>query len=227
MEREASDPENTLHDGVTVEQVVRLLTGPNSEDLAVRHVVSINKFCASNAQGFYVRDLGKLCTILDVTVQSIKQGQATFEAPLQQILGCDQSQLRLLLVSSVWSCTASAVQLWTVKKSQSRSRQTLLTAASCAACSSRMLLAIRASGWFMTTPFHLCSILAKPLRNHTSTDEMKMAASIESMLLQVGFCLSEDVPTAIQLCACEVWHAPPISSLGSFGSQRYVGIAAR
>jgi hypothetical protein len=71
---------------ISIDRVVQLLVGPNSDDLALRHTISIKHLCRSNAKGFYVRDLEKLCTVMDITASAIKQGQATFEEPMQLIL---------------------------------------------------------------------------------------------------------------------------------------------
>ena len=72
----------------SIDQVVKLLVGPDSRDLVVRHTHAINQLCARNADGFYVRELSKLRTIMEVTINAVKQGQIDFEAPMELLLRC-------------------------------------------------------------------------------------------------------------------------------------------
>lgn len=73
---------------VSADDVVALLTGPNSQQLAVRHVSALKTLCSKHKDGFFIRDLPRISTLLDFTASAVKQGQATFEAPLGLLLKC-------------------------------------------------------------------------------------------------------------------------------------------
>jgi hypothetical protein len=74
---------------ITVDHVVQLLTDPSSKDLAARHAAALKNLCRTNWEGFYIRDLGKVSTLLDLTVLSVSRGQTSFQEPLSMLLGYD------------------------------------------------------------------------------------------------------------------------------------------
>jgi hypothetical protein len=73
---------------ISIDRVVELLTGPNSSDLAQRHVVTIEQLCRTNAAGFAVQDLKKINQVLQITLTAVKNGYAAFEEPLCLLLRC-------------------------------------------------------------------------------------------------------------------------------------------
>lgn len=74
---------------VSADDVVALLTGPNSQQLAMRHVSALTKLCSRYDDGFYIRDLPRISTLLDFTATAVKQGQTALEVPLSLLLKCD------------------------------------------------------------------------------------------------------------------------------------------
>jgi hypothetical protein len=76
----------------SVDQVVKLLVGPNSSELVQRHTHAISHLCCSSKDGFYMRDLEKVRTIMHVTIVAIQQAQSSFEEPMCSVLRCAIAQ---------------------------------------------------------------------------------------------------------------------------------------
>ena len=173
----------------SIDKVVQLLVGPNSQDLAVRHTHAISRLCRHSKDGFHIGDLAKLCVIMEVTVSAIKQGQESFEEPMRLILQCVPFKL------SQHHASASAIQ-WATAERMAQSR-----------CPWRFKYAQSVRPVPSTAASMLpllCRTLSKPLRKRMSTDELNMAHSIHSMLQHTVSCLDSAMPTDLQLCACEV-----------------------
>ena len=73
---------------VSVASVVQLLTGPNSSDMAMRHVAAVQRLCRHASEGFSINDVEKLTSILKITSSAAMRGQDMFCEPLQHLLEC-------------------------------------------------------------------------------------------------------------------------------------------
>lgn len=73
--------------GVELDRVIALFRGPNSADLHDRHVAAMLKLASSNPQGFAIRDLPKVQSILELSIELLRHGVAAFVEPLCHLIG--------------------------------------------------------------------------------------------------------------------------------------------
>jgi hypothetical protein len=71
---------------VQMDTVLDLLTEPGSTILAARHIASLEALGRKNTGGFYMADLGQVCSIMDITIKVIKRGESHFVNPLCLVL---------------------------------------------------------------------------------------------------------------------------------------------
>lgn len=76
---------------VPMDRLVQLLSTPDTKVLAARHVAHIQAFCRNNASGFWVADLGGICSILELTIEAIKAGSINFVECMCLMLRCGSS----------------------------------------------------------------------------------------------------------------------------------------
>ena len=79
MESAILPPEN-------LDRLVKLLSYPGSEQLRDRHLYAIQGLCKQNSNGFAVRDLSKVQTVLEVTIKLLGNGCIEYATPLCDII---------------------------------------------------------------------------------------------------------------------------------------------
>lgn len=95
---------------VPLDTVLQLLTGPDSKVLALRHIAALEALARKNSAGFYMSDLERVCSIMDVTIRAIKQGELQFVSAMCLLLRCG-------IHFHCW-CWPQCVSSWPVRTSQ-------------------------------------------------------------------------------------------------------------
>lgn len=78
----------TAVSSVPLDTVLELLTGPDSNALASRHIAALEALSRKNSAGFYMSDLEQVCSIMDVTIRAIKHGELQFVSAMCLLLRC-------------------------------------------------------------------------------------------------------------------------------------------
>lgn len=71
---------------VPMDRLVQLLSNSDTAVLAERHVACIKSLCSNNSAGFFIADLDGVCSILELTIESIKAGNVKFVESMCLIL---------------------------------------------------------------------------------------------------------------------------------------------
>lgn len=70
-----------------LQRVVHLLRDPNTEGMQERHLVALQRVCATGATGLAVRDLPSVCSILEAAL-SLCAADAAFVEPTCHVIRC-------------------------------------------------------------------------------------------------------------------------------------------
>lgn len=63
---------------VPMDRLIQLLSTSDTAVLAARHAACIKALCSNNSAGFFIADLEGVCSILELTIESIKAGNLKF-----------------------------------------------------------------------------------------------------------------------------------------------------
>lgn len=79
---------------MTLDKVINLLTDPHSSKLKERHFKAVRKICTKYANGFYLKDIGSVLTILEELSAHLGEDEGYTNVVVQLIMLCGKSFLK-------------------------------------------------------------------------------------------------------------------------------------